>query len=152
MRAPRIDLYDPATFELEGSWLDLDLYGRHPHVRARFEGEHEGLFRLDTGAGTAAVILHAPTVERYGLLEGRKVVDAQVGGAGGLMRVKLGTLSSFELAGRKFEQPPTIFSRPGSGALDDPYTEGTIGGGIFGEFVVVFDYPDARIAFLERGE
>ncbi len=152
VRTPAIELHDPLGFELDGSWHELILYGRHPHVRARFEDEHDGLFRLDTGAGTNAVILHAPTVDHHGMLEGRKLADARIGGAGGTMLVKVGTLESFELAGHRFERPTTIFARPGSGALDDPYTEGTIGGGIFGEFVVVFDYSHRRIAFLNRPE
>ncbi len=150
MRTPRIVLHDPESFEAELAWRDLVLHGRHPHARARYQGEHEGLFRLDTGAGTTAVLVHSPAVERHDLLAGRNTYPVQLGGAGGLVPARIGALDSFELAGRLFEKPSTVFASPGSGALDDPYTEGTIGGGIFGEFLVYFDYPHERIAFEPR--
>src|SRR5688572_883437 len=66
----RIALHDPARYELRaGAWQDLVLHQNHACVSARFEGEREGLFRLDTGA-TGTVTFHSPAVRSLGLLSG----------------------------------------------------------------------------------
>ncbi|HKB16140.1 MAG TPA: aspartyl protease family protein, partial [Planctomycetota bacterium] len=145
---PRVEIHDPARFAGEGlEWQVLLLHGRHPHVRARFEGK-EGLFRIDTGSGQGHVAFHAPAVERLKLLEGRPVRSARAAGAGGLFEIRMGSVSSFELGGRTFEETPAIFALRGAGALDDPTTEGTIGAPLLANFHTVFDYRRARIAFV----
>ena len=46
-----IGIHDPAGYVLEaGNWEGLTLRFGHPHVRARFEGDREGLFKIDLGA------------------------------------------------------------------------------------------------------
>ncbi|MCI0587988.1 MAG: aspartyl protease family protein [Planctomycetes bacterium] len=147
LAAPRVEIHDPERFAEEGlEWRDLLLYGGHPHVRAKFEG-NEGLFRIDTGAGEVHVFFHAPTVARSKLLEGRTLRSAQAAGAGGIFDIRLGTVSSFELGGRAFGETSAFFALPGSGTLDDPFTEGTIGAPLLAHFRTVFDYRRARVAF-----
>jgi hypothetical protein len=155
MTAAVVSIHDPATFALpasagEAAWTPLVLHDRHPHVRGRFEGGPEGLFRLDTGAGSTAIVFHAPAIERRRLLEGREVADVSLEGAGGLAQAKMGAVKDFEIAGRKRESVDAIFVVERSGAMDDAYADGTIGGGLVGDLRLVFDYGRGRIAFLPR--
>jgi hypothetical protein len=148
MSAPSLEIFEPASFSRDDlDWQPLVLHGRHPHARARFCGDREGLFRLDTGGGVAAICFHSPAVEKHHLLDGRATREVQLGGAGGLSKARLGTIDRFEMAAQRFENPMAIFALPKSGALDDPFSEGTLGGGILGRFVMWLDYGRRRIAF-----
>jgi hypothetical protein len=161
MREPRIEVHDPADFRLEGSdgrpeqpgsdaWQELILHQNHPHVRGRFEGNRDGIFRIDTGGGRAAVLFHAPAVTTLGLLTGRETRSIHIGGAGGRVEGKMAPIAWFEVGGKRFEPLEVIFALPGSGALDDPYTEGTLGGAVLDAFTLVFDYAHERIAMIPR--
>jgi hypothetical protein len=148
---PRIELHDPATFRLEGgTWQPLVLHDDTPCARARYEGEHVGLFRLDSGA-SGTVTFHVPTVDARRLLEGRAVSASLSGGVGGTAAALEGELAWFELAGHRFEKPRVSFSRATSGAFLDRYTDGNIGASFLGAFRLVLDYGQRRIAFLPRG-
>jgi len=145
---PRIVLHDPARFTLQGAtWQPLALQDDLPCVRARFEGEREGLFRLDTGA-TGTVTFHTPAVEALKLLEGRKLTPTRSGGVGGTAEAALGTLAWFELAGRRFDSPEVVFSRTKDGAFADAYTTGNLGQTFLRPFRIVLDLAHERIAFV----
>ncbi len=149
---PAVRLYPPDTGELpEGGWQPMLLSGRHPVVRARFEGDREEWFKIDTGS-TDHVLFHAPAVRRLALLEGRDTRIAMSGGVGGLVAARRGTLAWFEVAGRRFTDVPATFSLATRGALTNPWVAGTLGGGIMGRFRIVYDYRHRRIAFLPREE
>jgi len=161
MQEPRVEIHDPADFRLEdidggpgrsgsGGWQELILHQNHPHARGRFEGDREGIFRLDTGGGQAAVIFHAPAVVTLGLLVGREAQAIQIAGAGGRVEARKAPIAWFEIGGKRFEPLDAIFTLPGSFALEDPYTEGTLGGGVLGAFTLVFDYARERIAMIPR--
>ena len=149
----RTHLYDPASYELPGGeWQPLVLDARTPAVQASFEGDHQAYFRLDTGAGSGNVTFHTPTVERLGLLEGRKVTASGSGGVGGSSVTYTGKLEWFELAGKRFEQPTVGFSTAEVGGLADRYTAGNLGQAFLEPFTLVLDYPNERIAFVPREE
>lgn len=120
--------------------------GRNPAVRARFEGGHEGLFKVDTGSGDT-VSMHAPAVERLKLLAGPETRESRSGGVGGSRASRTGKLAWFELAGYRFESPEVEFAGAGEGAFSDVYTTGNIGAGFLSAFRIVFDYGNKRIAF-----
>ena len=142
-----VSLHDPARYRLEGAqWQELFFSGRNPAVRARFEGDREGLFKLDTGSG-ATVSIHAPAVERYNLLAGRETRESRSGGVGGSRASRTGKLAWFELAGRRFEGPEVEFASAGEGAFSDVYSTGNIGAGFLRAFRLVFDYGNKRVAF-----
>ncbi|NOT28950.1 MAG: hypothetical protein HOP15_00720 [Planctomycetes bacterium] len=147
-QTPYVALHDPARFELSlGRWQDLRLNENTPCVRARFEGEHEGLFCIDTGAdGTVA--FHSPAVVELGLLEGRALSASLSGGVGGASSARSGVLAWFELAGHRFEQKTVQFSLAEDGAFNDRYTLGNIGQGFLAPFRMVLDYPNDRLAFV----
>jgi hypothetical protein len=148
--APAVRLHDPATYRLAaGRWQQILFSHKHPAIRARFEGDREGVFRLDTGSDDT-VTFHAPAVERFALLEGRKTAPMRSGGVGGASPGRTGTLEWFELGGRRFEKPTVGFATAREGAFADDYTVGNIGTGLLSAFVLVFDYPSGRLAFVPR--
>jgi len=148
----RISAFIPSTYELEGgSWQALRLHKNLPVVHASFEGGREGPFRLDTGAPDT-VTFHGPAVERFDLLEGRKVQTRMGMGVGGMGRSYVGTLAWFELGGCRFEKPQVGFAQVDKGAFLDAYTLGNIGQAFLAPFRLVFDYPNRRIAFLPLGD
>lgn len=147
---PSVSIHDPRKFQLlDGKWQKLWIDGKVPAVEAAFEGDRRGVFRLDTGAPNT-VTFHAPTVERYGLLEGRDTRPTFLGGVGGASKAVSGPLEWFEIAGYRFEKPQVAFSLATSGAFADEYTAGNIGGGFLHPFRVVFDYSLSRIAFVQK--
>ena len=142
-----VAVHDPSRFRLEGAaWQELFFSGRNPAVRARFEGGHEGIFRLDTGSDQT-VSLHGPAVERLKLLDGRETRESRSGGVGGVAASRTGRLAWFELAGQRFENPEVEFAGAGPGAFSDVYTTGNIGAGFLRAFRIVFDYGNKRVAF-----
>lgn len=148
--AGTVALDDPETFDDEGlDWQPLTLHWNVPYVSARFEGEREGLFCLDTGAGAKSVIFHADAVRRLGLLDGRETSAFQGGGAGGMVTMHRGELEWFEVAGARHAPAPAIFSGGDDGEAD-PYSLGFLGAGFLGDVRVVYDYGRKRVAFVER--
>lgn len=142
-----VSLHDPARYRLEDArWQELFFSGRNPAVRARFEGDREGLFKLDTGSNQT-VSIHAPAVERLGLLAGRETRESRSGGVGGSRASRQGKLAWFELAGHRFESPEVEFAGAGEGAFSDIYATGNIGAGFLKAFRIVFDYSNKRVAF-----
>jgi len=151
-RRPLVALHDPARFTLQGAaWQELALMDNVPHARARFEGEREGLFRLDTGAN-GTLTFHAPAVRELGLLEGRTLTRGTSGGVGGRAELQSGTLAWFELAGHRFENPTVSFSLADHGAFTDRYSLGNVGQEFLAPFRIVLDYPGDRIAFVPVGK
>lgn len=152
--AGEVRLYDPSTYELEGTgWRPLNLHSRHPHFTARFgDGgkAHEGWFRLDTGAGSTTVAFHSPTVAALDLLSGRDTTPSSSRGAGGLVQTRVGSIDWFEIEGHRSVNPTVRFCLDEEGALADPDTMGNLGQGFLTPFVVVFDYQRERLAFLRR--
>lgn len=147
---PRIALFDPARYELaEGaSWLPLDLEGRTPAIRARFE-DREGLFQIDTGANTK-VAFHEPAVRRWQLLADRELGDARLGGVGGSIAAKSGKLAWFEFAGLRQDAVDALFPLERKGSRASATRDGAIGAPLLRPFVMVTDYSHGRIAFRLR--
>lgn len=146
---PRLALHDPEKYKLEGgSWQTLALKGNLPCTKAKWEGDHEALFRLDTGAANT-VTFHTPAVEEWKLLEGRKTRTSASGGVGGMAAEKVGELEWFELGGHRFEKPRVAFSQAKTGAFTDEYIAGNVGNAFLSPFRLVFDYPHQRVAFVK---
>ncbi len=149
-RAGYLELHDSSTFQLpRGEWTPLLLYGRHPVVPGQVEG-HDGYMRLDTGAAQMTITMHSPTVEKYKMLEDRAVKPTAMGGVGGMVEARTGILRSITLGGRTFDNIVATFALPDKGAMNDPGTLGNVGGMLLDPFVLVFDYPHQRMAFIPR--
>ena len=147
---PRIEIHDPAKFELaKGAiWTPLSLDGRIPAVKATFEG-HEGLFRIDTGAN-GMVTFHEPAVRKWKLLEGRETTEAKLGGVGGFVNAKRGTVAWFELGGVRQEKITAEFAIEAKGTFAESVKDGNIGSDLLKRFTLVFDYGKERVAFVPR--
>src|SRR4029077_10918602 len=113
-------------------------------VEAEFEG-HKGIFKLDTGAAGSTVAIHAPTVEKFKLLEGRETQDTLAGGVGGNVTAKKGKLKYFELGGHRSNDVEATFATVNKGAFNSSDTLGNIGGDLLKPFKMVFDYQNKRI-------
>ncbi|MCC6677408.1 MAG: aspartyl protease family protein [Phycisphaerales bacterium] len=150
MVAPALSLYDPAHPDpaITG-WHKLYIYERVPCVEARFE-DHEGIFKLDTGAGKSTVSFHVPAVEKFKLLENRETAPTVQGGVGGMVAAKTGELAWFEIAGQRHEKVKVTFSTEAKGALADAYTTGNLGGGFLSDYRLIMDYQNGRIAYIKR--
>ncbi len=148
--APTLELREPASFKLEqGAWQEMFIDSNIPHIRCRFEGDREDVFRLDTGADNT-VSFHSPAVEKYLLLEGRQTRAMSAGGVGGNVAVARGKLAWFEIAGHRFVEPEASFSLAKRGAFANAYIAGNIGGAFLRRFKIVFNYGERKIALIEK--
>lgn len=147
---PHVSLHDPASYRLaRGEWGELQLDDRLPCIPVRFEGDREGIFKIDTG-DPGTVSFYGPAVEELGLLEGRTVSSGMTGGVGGAVPVKLGELEWIEIAGRRFDAVNASFALGAPGAFDDKGVVGSLGGALLKPFRLVFDYSGERIALVQR--
>lgn len=137
---------DPAAYRLPspGRWQPLDFLDLAPAVVTRFEGGRSGLFQIDTGAA-GAVDFYRQYVEAERLLAGRETREVESAGAGGAFAMRAGRIGWFELGGRRFAGVEAgfraNFSREGGA--------GIVGRELMAPFLVVFDYPHRRIAFVD---
>jgi hypothetical protein len=151
LRTPAAKLHDPASFEPSSGtrWEELLLDARIPTLRCRYEGEREGLFRMDTG-DSSTVTFHTPTVERLKLLEGRKTKSTPLGGVGGFTGGRSGKLAWFEVGGRRVEDLDARFAQTEKGPFSTPEIDGNLGTALLEPFVLFFDYRAQRLGFLRR--
>jgi outer membrane lipoprotein-sorting protein len=142
-----IALHDPSTYRLsEGKWQNLSLINYRPTVTARLEGNREGLFMLDTGHSATADI-NSKFSKDNRLLEGRKTVGETVSGSGGEFKNLSASLEWFELAGYKFKNPKVSFRIAGAG-YEAADVAGVLGREFMKPFLIVFNYPERRVAFI----
>jgi len=147
--APRIALFDPASYALKaGAWTPLEFDHLIPTVSATYEG-HTGRFQLDIGSNVP-VTFQEPTVRRFKLLEGRELKDAKLGGVGGFITAKSGRLTSFELAGVRFDGLEATFPLEAKGVVAEEGRDGSLGTKPLESFLLTFDYPGQRICFRAR--
>ena len=150
LKKPSVKIEDPSSYRLPiGNWSKLLFSTGNPAVLASFEGDHQGWFRLDTGAN-GAVTFHTPIVESLHLLDHRQTSTANEAGVGGTVEARLGHVDWFELGGRRFQKVEATFSLAKSGAFADKYLAGNIGQDLMEPFKVVFDFGGSRVAFLAR--
>jgi hypothetical protein len=143
-----IALYDPSTYRLaKGKWQDLFLINYYPAVKARLEGNREGLFMLDTGA-SGTVDINSKFSKENRLLEGRKSIEENVSSSGGNFKNSFGSLEWFELAGYKFTNPKVSFRIAGVG-YEAEGVAGVVGREFMKPFTIVLDYPERRVAFIQ---
>jgi Aspartyl protease len=146
-----ISCFDPKHYRLpRGEWQPLTLKSNRPTVTARLEGNVEGLFLLDTGS-TYTVRFLPDFVQKHTLLENRDVSKVKELRLSGESEILAGKIAWFELAGHRFEKPTVRFNlpnTPGTKRLEG--LAGIIGQGLMREFIVVFNYPESKIALLRK--
>lgn len=147
-----IALHDPRTFKRDGvQWSTMSLYQGHPCIEAGFEG-HSGVFVLDTGAAGSGMTIYYDSVRDLNLLEERQTTEGALGGAGGMVKARNGSVRDVSLAGHSVGDTSASFVIEQTGAFADAYLMGNIGGEALRPFVLLIDYPGSRIAFLKRQE
>ncbi len=148
LKKPSVTVNDANAFRLpSGEWSTLKFSTGNPAVEASFEGDHKAWFRLDTGAN-GTVTFHAPTVEKFHLLQGRETSAGGMAGVGGVSEARIGQLAWFELGGHRFEKISATFSQAKIGAFADRYLAGNIGQDLMEPFTVMFDFGGSRVALL----
>ncbi len=149
LSVPRILIHDPKGFSLaRGEWTELLMRERVPCIRAVCEG-HDGVYRLDTGADSY-VTFHEPTVKKWELLKDRDVSDVKLGGVGGFVKAKRGTVASFEFGGVRTENVQATFAMEAKGNFGEASKDGNIGAELLKPFTLILDYAGERMAFLRR--
>ena len=149
----RIAFHEPESFTYSGPGHTIDLIsadGGHKLVMLSIEGLPETEFHLDTGSG-GTVTLFPHYVDANHLLDGRKLSDTRLGGVGGDMTAKTGSLARVEIAGFELGDVPVTFFPGGDGAFDTQRQQGNLGAGILSRFRTIFDYGQARL-ILEPGK
>jgi len=142
--------FDPKTYRLpRGRWQPLALIGNRPTLAARLEGNIEGRFLLDTG-NTSTVLFFPGFVREHSLLQNRRVRSVTLTRATGDTETLAGRIAWFEFAGHRFEKPMVQFDLPNNPRGSQGRLAGVIGRGFLRQFVVVFNYPESRVAFLRR--
>jgi hypothetical protein len=155
-----ISCFDPKHYRLpRGAWQPLTLKRDTSYVRdhyfvptltARLEGHVEGLFLLDTGSGSTVRFL-PDFVQKHALLDNRAVRQAKSFRVSGESEELAGKLAWFDLAGYRFKEPTVRFMLPNTPQPKRPEgLAGIIGQGLMRAFIVVFNYPESKIAFLRK--
>jgi predicted aspartyl protease len=109
-----------------------------PRLDGVLEGEHAGSFLLDTG-NAYPLLLHAPFVRRNGLAEagGEDLSITGVGGAETMTRTQVDSLA---LGDAVFRDVPALLATSESGAIALEESIGNVGGALFLDSVLAFDY------------
>jgi hypothetical protein len=145
-----ISCFDPKTYRLSrGVWQPLTLIGNRPALTARLEGNIEGQYLLDTG-NTSTVLFFPEFVQKHALLDNRQVRRVKHVSVLGERETLAGRIAWFEFAGHRFEKPIVQFDLQTGPHASQARLAGVIGRGFLREFVVVFNYPESKIALLPK--
>jgi hypothetical protein len=142
---------DPATFEYDGDGVVIDapLAGNIFTVPVTVDGEYDGRWSLDLGAGGSA--FHYPYAREHGLLD-RASVGVIGFGAGGPITKRLQRYETMELAG--FTVDDAWLTVPDSevvGAFGNTELTGNLGNTLFRHFVLTLDYERQQV-IVEPGD
>jgi hypothetical protein len=145
-----IACFAPKTYRLpRGHWQPLTPMGNLPTLTARLEGHIEGRFLVDTG-NTSTVFFFPAFTQTHALLHHRDVQRVKQTSVRGDADTLAGRIAWFEFAGHRFEQPLVQFALPNSPHAAPTRLAGVIGRGFLQGFIVVFNYPESKIALLPK--
>jgi hypothetical protein len=146
-------LHDPGTWHYAGAEkpLQMVMNGTVPAIRGTFDGNDEGLFRLDVGS-SSTVDVHAPFAKAKGL-KGRMGRTQPVDGVGfgGAFSSDVGRLRSMSLGPYEWDDPIVVVSNATEGAFASEEFAGNIGNRVLERFQVTLDYQ-RREVILEPGK
>jgi len=145
-----ISCFDPKTYRLpRGNWQPLTLIGNLPTLTAHLQGNIEGQFLVDTG-NTSTVLFFPEFIQKHALLHNREVQRVKQTSVRGDAETLAGRIAWFEFAGHRFETPMVQFGLPTTPHSLQTRLAGVIGRGLLREFIVVFNYPESKIALLPK--
>jgi hypothetical protein len=146
-----IRLYDPAQFPRDGlNWQPLTFHQNVPLLPARFasgSAAHDGVFRLDVGAGgdpASNAIFHTPTVEKYQFpYDPANIINEP-------MKLAAAQIPWFEIAGHRFVEPFVLLAFDATGPLADPFIDGNVGVEFLKPLRIVLDYQREQMSLEVR--
>jgi len=143
-------LYQPGAWDLsEVDWQDLIFHRNAPVLSCSFDGGHTALFDLDTGF-PGMVTFNRTYAEQSGLLDELELETFTAGGVGGTVKMQSGQLGWLEIGGHRWEGVPMSVAGESQGVRADEAIAGLIGTGLLPSFKVLIDYPNKRIALVEK--
>jgi len=147
-----LTISEPKRFNYtgEGEEFKINLEGNIPKIKAVVDGEHEGIFKIDTGSRNG-VDLYAPFIKKHKFLEKYpKYLETPVGfGITGPIEGVVRRIKSFQLGSFLVKSPVTGFYLEDKSSFGSSKIAGKIGGGILKKFKVIFDYSHHRM-ILEK--
>lgn len=129
----------------------LLLHWKVPWVKARYAPDGEGLFMLDTGAGSKGLFFPHDSVRRLDLLRRLSGEGGVAVGAGGSVAVRHGTLDWVEVGDHTSRQVPVRLSLEEDWE-GDIHTLGILGGAVLQPFRVLLDYRLGEVGFIPRDQ
>ena len=156
--AGAVSCYAPGSYPLaDAHWRPLIIRDQQPAVVVRLNGDAEGEFLLDTGSN-GTLSLSTAFIQKHPSLELQDVRPTKRIAVAGERPAFEGTIRSVELGGRRFDTLRVMFQRSEDegdigiaapeGFIPAHRFDGLIGNGLMRHFVVVFNYPAGKIAFL----
>lgn len=120
-----------------------------PHAWCEFEGNHRGLFVLDSGYGDS-VAYFDNAVEQFDLLADRKTRGRWILNFGASTKIRVGPLDWFQLGRTRIDdiQRAHFATQPMRLYLGPDDVMGLVGMKLMSRFRIVFDYSNSRIAFI----
>jgi hypothetical protein len=127
----------------------LYLHWKVPWVRVRYAPDGEGLFMLDTGAGSRGLFFPHDSVQRLGLLERLAGPGGRAAGAGGSVAVRHSTLEWVQVGTHTSRRVPVRLGLE-EDFEGDIHTQGILGGAVLEPFRVMLDYRLGQVGFIPR--
>jgi hypothetical protein len=123
--------------------VPLRIESNVPRVDGVLNGTHRGSFLVDTG-NSSPLLLHSPFVREHGL-EGDGGGTVQVSGVGGREPMESVPVDSLRIGDRVFREVTALLARAESGAVALHGPIGNVGGALFADCVLAFDYSAASL-------
>jgi hypothetical protein len=141
-----LSLVRPGTYRPRGNAtrIPLTIEANIPRVPGGIAGYPMGLFIFDTGNSRAA-FLHTPFLKRHGLEDTLHARNSSVSGIGGSEYVREGTVDSLVVGDVSFLSVPVSFSTSDDGVLAIDEAIGNLGGALFADGVLAFDYSEGAL-------
>jgi predicted aspartyl protease len=138
--ARRLGLFPSGGYEGRpgASRIALRVEANVPRVDGRLDGKHAGSFVLDTG-NNWPLLLHSPFVRRHGLAPD-DTTSVPITGVGGLQSMRRGTVETLALGDTVFRDVRTLLASADEGAVALDEAIGNVGGALFANRVLAFDY------------
>jgi predicted aspartyl protease len=127
----------------EARRVPLRIEANVPRIEGVVEGRHAGSFILDTG-NSHALILHSPFVKEHGL-DRRRARPISVSGIGGSEELLSVRIESLALGDVEFEDVEALISTSEEGIAAIGESIGNVGGGLFRDAVLAFDYSEGAL-------
>lgn len=143
--AARIGLWPSGTYSPDpgAAVVPLRIESNVPRVDGVLNGTHHGSFLVDTG-NSSSLLLHSPFVREQGL-RGDDGDRIRVSGVGGHDSMETVAVDSLRIGDRVFRDLTALLARAESGAVALHGSIGNVGGGLFEDGVLAFDYSAASL-------